>query len=72
VCSQLDVVEYRDMLSIIRDRVRDLIKEGRTLEQIKAASPAKGYIGRYGSDTGTWTTNNFIEAVYRSLMEVKR
>ena len=72
VCSQLDVVEYRDMLSIIRDRVRDLIKEGRTLEQIKAASPAKGYIRRYGSDTGTWTTNNFIEAVYRSLMEVKR
>jgi cyclase len=72
VCSQLDVVEYRDMLSIIQDRVRDLIKEGRTLEQIKAASPAKGYIRRYGSDTGTWTTNNFIEAVYRSLAEVKR
>jgi len=72
VCSQLDVVEYRDMLSIVRDRVRDLIKEGRTLEQVKAASPAKGYIRRYGSDTGTWTTNNFIEAVYRSLTEVKR
>jgi len=72
VCSQLDVVEYRDMLQIIQDRVRDLIKQGRTLEQIKAASPAKGYTRRYGSDTGTWTTNNFIEAVYRSLAEVKR
>ena len=72
VCSQLDVVEYRDMLSIVRDRVRDLIKEGRTLEQVKAASPAKGYTRRYGSDTGAWTTDNFIEAVYSSLMEVKR
>jgi cyclase len=72
VCTQLDVVEYRDMLSIIQDRVRDLIKEGRTLEQVKAASPAKGYTRRYGSDTGAWTTDNFIEAVYRSLMEVKR
>jgi glyoxylase-like metal-dependent hydrolase (beta-lactamase superfamily II) len=72
VCTQLDVVEYRDMLSIIQDRVRDLIKEGRTLQQVKAASPAKGYVGRYGSNTGSWTTDNFIEAVYRSLMEVKR
>jgi glyoxylase-like metal-dependent hydrolase (beta-lactamase superfamily II) len=72
ICSQLDVVEYRDMLSIIRDRVRDLIKEGRSLDQIKAASPAKGYTRRYGSDTGSWTTNNFVEAVYRSLTEAKR
>jgi cyclase len=72
VCNQLDVVEYRDMLSIIQDRVRDLIKQGRTLEQVKAAAPAKGYTRRYGSDTGPWTTNNFIEAVYRSLTEVKR
>jgi cyclase len=72
VCSQLDVVEYRDMLSIIQDRVRDLIKEGRTLQQIQAAAPAKGYTARYGANTGTWTTNNFIEAVYRSLTEAKR
>jgi glyoxylase-like metal-dependent hydrolase (beta-lactamase superfamily II) len=72
VCNQLDVVEYRDMLSIIQDRVRDLIKQGRTLEQVKVAAPAKGYTRRYGSDTGPWTTNNFIEAVYRSLAEVKR
>jgi glyoxylase-like metal-dependent hydrolase (beta-lactamase superfamily II) len=72
VCSQLDVVEYRDMLSIIQDRVRDLIKQGRTLEQIKAAAPTKGYTRRYGSDSGSWTTNNFVEAVYKSLMETKR
>ena len=72
VCSQLDVVEYRDMLTIIQDRVLDLIKQGRTLEQIKAASPTKGYTRRYGADTGSWTTNNFVEAVYRSLAEAKR
>jgi len=72
VCDQLDVVEYRDMVSIIRDRIRDLIKAGMTLEQIKAASPPRGYIRRYGSDTGPWTTNNFVEAVYRSLVQEKR
>jgi len=69
ICDQLDVVEYRDMVTIIRDRIRDLIKEGLTLEQVKAASPARGYIRRYGSDSGSWTTNDFVEAVYRSLSD---
>ena len=69
ICDQLDVVEYRDMVTIIRDRIRDLMKEGLTLEQVKAASPARGYTRRYGSDTGSWTTNDFVEAVYRSIGE---
>ena len=69
ICDQLDVVEYRDMVTIVRDRVRDLIKQGLSLEQIKAASPARGYTRRYGSDTGSWTTNDFVEAVYRSVRE---
>jgi glyoxylase-like metal-dependent hydrolase (beta-lactamase superfamily II) len=69
ICDQLDVVEYRDMVTIIRDRVRDLMKQGLALEQIKAASPARGYTRRYGSDTGSWTTNDFIEAVYRSISQ---
>ncbi len=65
ICDQLDVVEYRDMVSIIRDRVRDLMKQGLTLEQIKAAVPARGYTRRY--DSVSWTANNFVEAVYRTL-----
>jgi glyoxylase-like metal-dependent hydrolase (beta-lactamase superfamily II) len=69
VCDQLDVVEYRDMVTIIRDRIRDLMKEGSTLDQIKATSPARGYTRRYGSDTGPWTTDDFVEAVYRSLKQ---
>ena len=69
VCDQLDVVEYRDMVAIIRDRIADLKKRGLALEQIKAASPARGYIRRYGSDIGSRTTNNFVEAVYGTLGE---
>jgi glyoxylase-like metal-dependent hydrolase (beta-lactamase superfamily II) len=72
VCDQLDVVEYRDMVTIIRDRIRDLIKAGATLEQVKATSPTRGYTRRYGSDSGPWTTNNFVEAVYKSLAQEKR
>ena len=71
ICDQLDVVEYRDMVTIVRDRVRDLIKAGRTLEQVKAADPARGYKARYGSTTGPWTTEQFVEAIYRSLASKK-
>lgn len=62
-----DVAYYRDMLTIIRDRVEDLIKKGRTLEQVKAANVSGDYDTEYGSATGPWTTTNFIEAVYRTL-----
>jgi glyoxylase-like metal-dependent hydrolase (beta-lactamase superfamily II) len=66
-----DVAYYRDMLTIIRDRVEDLIKKGRTLEQVKAANPSGDYDTEYGSTTGSWTTASFIEAVYRTLSEVR-
>jgi glyoxylase-like metal-dependent hydrolase (beta-lactamase superfamily II) len=72
VYEQLDVVEYRDMVTIIRDRVRALIDEGRTLDQVKAARPAQGYTRQYGSDNGSWTTDMFIEAVYTSLKQGSR
>jgi cyclase len=71
VCDQYDVVEYRDMVTIIRDRIRDLIRQGKTLEQVKAASPTVGYSRQYGSDSGPWTTNMFIEAVYKSLIQAQ-
>jgi hypothetical protein len=71
VCDQFDVVEYRDMVTIVRDRVRDLIGAGMSLDQIKATSPARGYSRRYGSDSGPWTTNKFVEAVYQSLVQEK-
>ena len=68
---QFDVIEYRDMITIIRDRVRELVNAGRSLEQVKAARPALGYEGRYGNAGGDWTTEKFVEAVYRSLMKEK-
>lgn len=71
VLRQIDVVHYRDMLVIIRDTVQDLIDEQKTLAQIKSADPAKAYKTRYGSTTGTWTTDMFIEAVYNSLTSGK-
>jgi cyclase len=71
VFDQVDLVDYRDMVTIIRDRVRDLIKAGKTLEQVKATDPARGFKGRFGATSGSWTTDQFVEAVYRSLSASK-
>jgi cyclase len=64
-----DVASYRNMVVIIRDRVQDLIKRGMTLPQIQAANPTMDFDGRYGATSGSWTTNMFVEAVYRSLTQ---
>jgi glyoxylase-like metal-dependent hydrolase (beta-lactamase superfamily II) len=62
-----EVVEYRDMVTVIRDTIKELVDKGQTLEQVKAANPTRGYRARYGSDTGAWTTDMFVEAIYNSL-----
>jgi glyoxylase-like metal-dependent hydrolase (beta-lactamase superfamily II) len=67
VTDEYDQVIYRDMLTIIRDRVRDLIHRGMSLEQVQAARPTRDYDGIYGSDAGPWTTRMFVAAVYRDL-----
>ncbi len=66
-----DVASYRNMMVMIHDRIQDLINKGMTLQQVKAARPSLDFDGRYGSNTGSWTTDMFVEAVYRSLKEKK-
>ena len=55
------------MMTIVRDRVQDMIKKGMTAAQVKAARPTRDYDKRYGATTGSWTTDMFVEAVYESL-----
>jgi cyclase len=71
LCDLGDVINYREMATIIRDRVQDLVKKGRTLEQVKAARPTRDYDPLYGSTTGFWTTDMFVEAVYKTLSAKK-
>ena len=61
LADEADVVEYRDMVTIIRDRIQDMINKGMTLDQIKAARPTRDYDGRYGDPTA------LTEAAYREL-----
>ena len=69
LCEEADVVEYRDMVTIVRDRIQALVDDGMTIEEVQAARPSRDYDTEYGSDTGSWTTEMFVEAVYRSLAE---
>lgn len=67
LCDLGDVLEYREMTIIVRDRIQDMVNKGMTLEQVKAAKPTIDYDPLYGGDSGGWGTNKFVEAVYKSL-----
>jgi len=69
VCEQMEVVDYRDMVVLVRDVVADLIRQGKTLDQIKAARPALPYETRYGTQSGA--TAAFIDSIYKSLQAKK-
>src|SRR6185503_11509086 len=71
VYDKLDLLEYRDAVTIVRDRVQALIDEGKTLAQVKAANPTLGYRSQYGTDTGEWTTDMFVEVIYNELAAKK-
>lgn len=64
---EYDVVVYRDMVTIIRDRVQDLMKKGMTLQQIQAAKPSRDYDVLYTPGSGHATPEQFIESVYKTL-----
>jgi len=67
LCDEADVVEYRDMVTIIRDRIKSMIDMGMTLRQVQAAKPTADYDGRYGASSGLWTTEQFVAAAFESL-----
>jgi glyoxylase-like metal-dependent hydrolase (beta-lactamase superfamily II) len=71
VLEEADVLEYRDMVTIVRDVVRHYAGMGMTLAEIQAMEPTRGYTSRYGAETGDWTTAMFVEAVYRTMEDAR-
>ena len=68
ISNESEVVDYRDMVTIVRDRIKAMIERGRTLDQIKAAAPTLEYDGLYGGARGRITPAAFIEAVHADLV----
>ena len=67
LCDEADVVEFRDMVTIIRDRVQDMLKKGMTLEQVKAGKPSRDYDTQYKGSPDV-----LVEAIYKSLAPKKQ
>jgi cyclase len=67
LCDMGDVINYREMATIVRDRIQDMVHQGKTLDQVKAARPTRDYDPLYGAARGPWTTDMFIEAVFKTL-----
>jgi glyoxylase-like metal-dependent hydrolase (beta-lactamase superfamily II) len=67
LCDEHDVLEYRDMLTIIRDRAQDAVKKGMTLDQFKATMPTLDYDARWGSTAGLQTTEQFVEKIFNEM-----
>lgn len=67
LCDVADLDTYQQMVTIVRDRLQDMINRGMTLEQVKAAKPTRDYDPIYGKNSGNWTTDMFIEAAFKSL-----
>jgi glyoxylase-like metal-dependent hydrolase (beta-lactamase superfamily II) len=66
ISDEADLVEYRDMVTIVRDRIAAMVAKGRSLDDVRAARPTMEYDALYGSATG-WTSTQFVDAVYRTL-----
>jgi cyclase len=71
ICDRHDVVNYRDMVTIIRGRIQSLVNKGMTLDQVKAAKTTVDYDGLYGATSSSWTTDMFVEAIYNDLSKNK-
>jgi glyoxylase-like metal-dependent hydrolase (beta-lactamase superfamily II) len=71
LADESDVVEYRDMVVIVRDRIRDGIDRGLSLQQIQATRPTLGYDWQYGRSDDGWTGDDFVAVVYRDLIRAR-
>ncbi|MGD2167939.1 MAG: MBL fold metallo-hydrolase [Gammaproteobacteria bacterium] len=68
---ETEVVNYRDMVTIVRDRIQAMIDDGQSLRRVKNAQPTFDYDGIYAGAQGAWTPDEFVEAVYRDLSEAQ-
>jgi glyoxylase-like metal-dependent hydrolase (beta-lactamase superfamily II) len=68
---ETDVANYRDMVVIIRDRVRAMVKKGASLDEVRQARLTSDYDRQFDISDG-WTGDRFVEAIYRGLAGAKR
>ncbi len=68
ICDEADVVEYRDMVVIIAERIQDMIDRGLSLRQIQRERPTRDYDTEYVNENSFVSAESFVEAIYDSLV----
>ena len=69
ICDEADVVEFRDMVVIVTERIQAMIDDGMSLREVQRARPTLDYDTEYVNENSFIQTEDFVEAVYRSLAE---
>jgi cyclase len=69
VVGRAEVMAHRDMLLAIRDRVSQLVSEGKTQEEVIAAHPTSEYDARVPNSKET--TDRFLTQLYAELKPAK-
>src|SRR5262245_41450261 len=69
ISDEADVVEFRDMVVIVRDRIQDMIRKKMTIEQVKAAKPSRDYDTQYVAAGSFVSADQFVESIYKSLTQ---
>jgi cyclase len=67
---ETDVANYRDMVTIIRDRIRSMVGKGASLQEVRESRPTRDYDALYPNRE--WTGDMFVEAVYRDLSKERK
>jgi glyoxylase-like metal-dependent hydrolase (beta-lactamase superfamily II) len=69
---ETDVADYRDMVTIVRDRVAAMVDQGMSLAEVRAANPTADYDGVYDRRGNDWTSDMFVDAIFRDLSRSTR
>jgi cyclase len=71
ISDEADVVEYRDMVVIIKERIEDMIDRGMSLRQIQRERPSRDYDTELVNDGSFVKPEAFVEAIYQSLVNAR-
>jgi len=71
ICDEADVVEYRDMVVIVAERIQDMIDRGMSLREVQRERPTLDYDTEFVNDNSFVTAERFVEAVYQSLVNAQ-
>jgi hypothetical protein len=66
VSTRADLQEYRRVVATVRDRIRTMVEQGKSLTEVAAARPGAEFDAKWGR--GFINADTFIDGVYRDMV----